>query len=876
MDLKAFGKTLKELRTTAHLTQETLVDQLAVFHDSENLETVPIEAQLVSKWERAYITKRGRKWPPQEQHVLYLIEVFAPYLTLEEAKVWAFQAGHRLEAANLQRIFSFEAFKSAPFFAFGKLLYEGVKGVAIRRGESYRAILNDLAEYLKFAPTTLAGWRCGEGLPQSGTLLKLAEEFVDNGNANQSWIEDFLNRGNYGSAQAIADAKHILFLREQQLLRHNRKIMLEKVRGFWVEGVLETSLTNICQIDVQFEERHDLVRDDLREAWTNIVQPSSQPNQLFPPETKIVDIFDQNRRSLLIVGKPGAGKTTMLLSLAREAINQARMDATQPIPAVFNLSSWTKEKGPIATWLIDELRDKYNDIREEIAKAWVEEDKLLILLDGLDEVTSEYRDLCVSEIDAFCQDHPTPIAICCRLEDYEALSSRLPVKGAVSLQSITPEQVDTCLADAGPEYAGVRKMLSNSLALQKLVDSPLMLNILAIAFQGDTSREWRETDTVDQIHKEIFAAYVEKMFNRIARTQKELYSKEQMIEWLTWLARRMRQHHESILLIERIQPSWLDYDIQRKLYTSISRLTVGQVFGLPFGLFFGLLSGFTFSEIFYDNFWQAQVSQIFSLFFWIIVGLIIGQMAGVVFAFLLERHATSDKINTVETIKWSWQVMQKKFFAGFRTGIMIGAVFAFVIICLGLLANDAGGGVLFGLMAFLIFGLSLGLIFGFLTGFENYELVLQDRIQPNQGIRQSRNNAIKVGVTSSLIGVPIGILILVFTIIIIIILNGGIRTRGEMALLAFIFFLGSLQFTVLGAVSGIFAGGIASLNLGGLAVIRHFILRLILYLSGCTPFKLTRFLDYATDLILLRKTGGSYIFIHPMLMDHFVREEDQV
>jgi hypothetical protein len=64
------------------------------------------------------------------------------------------------------------------------------------------------------------------------------------------------------------------------------------------------------------------------------------------------------------------------------------------------------------------------------------------------------------------------------------------------------------------------------------------------------------------------------------------------------------------------------------------------------------------------------------------------------------------------------------------------------------------------------------------------------------------------------------------------------------------------------------AGLIVWLNRGGSAVIKHYTLRLTLWLSGYTPFKFIKFLDHCAKLILLKKVGG-YIFVHRMLLDYF-------
>ena len=68
---------------------------------------------------------------------------------------------------------------------------------------------------------------------------------------------------------------------------------------------------------------------------------------------------------------------------------------------------------------------------------------------------------------------------------------------------------------------------------------------------------------------------------------------------------------------------------------------------------------------------------------------------------------------------------------------------------------------------------------------------------------------------------------------------------------------------------GLIAGLIVGLNRGGSAVIKHYALRLILWRNGYTPLNFVKFLDQCARLILLKKVGGGYIFIHRMLLDYF-------
>ena len=68
---------------------------------------------------------------------------------------------------------------------------------------------------------------------------------------------------------------------------------------------------------------------------------------------------------------------------------------------------------------------------------------------------------------------------------------------------------------------------------------------------------------------------------------------------------------------------------------------------------------------------------------------------------------------------------------------------------------------------------------------------------------------------------------------------------------------------------GIFWGLIGFEALGGIAFIRHFTLRYVLYRNHLAPWNLVSFLDYCVEKSLMQKTAGGYKFNHPLLKEHF-------
>ena len=189
------------------------------------------------------------------------------------------------------------------------------------------------------------------------------------------------------------------------------------------------------------------------------------PSRVLPSSASIGAVFEEMHRSLLILGEPGSGKTTTLLDLARVALLRAEGDPSEPIPVVFNLASWAERRLPLADWLCEELHNKYQ-IPVGIAKPWIMHDELMLLLDGLDQVHAAHQSDCVKAINAFLDQHLVAVAICCREQDYQTLGTPLNVRGAVTLQPLSAEQIQRFLAAAGLQKSPFAEELAQDPILQ--------------------------------------------------------------------------------------------------------------------------------------------------------------------------------------------------------------------------------------------------------------------------------------------------------------------------------------------------------------------------------------------------------------------------
>src|SRR5215469_4944431 len=204
-------------------------------------------------------------------------------------------------------------------------------------------------------------------------------------------------------------------------LYQNRMRLLQRVRSFWITGVLEQSLYGVALITLGLQEQPDAVVN----PWQLVMQETVQPTRPLLTDPRITQIYNNANGELLILGEPGAGKTTLLLDLARNLLKRAEQDLTYPMPVVFNLSSWTRKRQSLRTWLIEELETKYR-VPRKVGSDWINANQILPLLDGLDEVDIYALSACIQAIDDYHQAHSlVPLVVCCRTNEYLLQANKL-------------------------------------------------------------------------------------------------------------------------------------------------------------------------------------------------------------------------------------------------------------------------------------------------------------------------------------------------------------------------------------------------------------------------------------------------------------------
>jgi hypothetical protein len=626
------------------------------------------------------------------------------------------------------------------------------------------------------------------------------------------------------------------------------EILRRRVNEYWIDGVLKHSLHNEVLISLGKRE----IGDAVDAPWKYTVELSDSVSSGPLVDRDVNAIYDATGL-LLILGEPGSGKTTTLLDLTRTLLDRARDDIKERVPVVLNLSSWKKKKKqPLVEWMSDELSEKYR-VPRKIAHFWLQNNYLLPLLDGLDEVQTSVRPNCVATMNEFIEkSNPSGLVVCCRLNEYRWLPERLKLNGAICLEPLSKDEAAKYFARGGSKLAALREAVNRDSVLRELAQTPLMLSVMSLAFQGVNVGELarQKGKTLEEGRKQIFRLYTEQMFQRKG-TASLVFPQEKIIDWLSWLARKMREHSWSVFLVEGLQPSWLRTGTQRAAYATVVPLIVGLIVWLLCGLGGGSLAdglaiglgvfaavglgqfivkdelGWSESRL-QAGLWGAGASFFASM---LIGGFAPHVLGAILIGGLIGGLGSSPpgQITSVEMMAWRWNQFWKGFIGfipppSYRPHrsrlIIMFFFFLFGALLVAMGEHNLIAGLLFGLYAFLFTCLTplllIGLISGLARGFT--DTVKTGKASPNEGMKLSRKNALVAFLISCLTFGLFGLI--VWRIV-------GLR---------------------IGLVAGLVCGLITGLNRGGSAVIKHYALRLVLWISRCTPLNFIKFLDHCDKL----------------------------
>ena len=233
---------------------------------------------------------------------------------------------------------------------------------------------------------------------------------------------------------------------------------------------------------------------------------SGDPNLLFElaqdklAEEKIESLQPEEAlkryRHMAVLGDPGAGKTTMLKYLCLLSA-QTKLSGLPGLPVFVTLNRYAKtpHRG-LVDFIVDDVAERYGFAQlRPFLESRLEEGSVLLLLDGLDEVTvgsleeaeTTYHRT-ANEINRLATRYPRcPIVVTSRRAGWKG--SLAPTFRTMTVLDFTWQDIqrfiDNWFGQGSDRARGLQDRLSRQVRMQSLAANPLLLSLIAIAFERD-------------------------------------------------------------------------------------------------------------------------------------------------------------------------------------------------------------------------------------------------------------------------------------------------------------------------------------------------------------------------------------------------------
>jgi len=188
-------------------------------------------------------------------------------------------------------------------------------------------------------------------------------------------------------------------------------------------------------------------------------------------------------QKLVVLGKPGAGKTTFMKYLAMSCLSNRFHGELMPI--FVTLKAYAEERGQpsLENYILKEFAKR--KVSQDVAKQLLDNGRALILLDGLDEVKKEDDRRVKQDIDQFSRDWlKNRFAITCRIAAREYLFDKFT---EVEVADFDDGQIETFVNNWFRERDESKaerllERLKGNKPVKELAKSPLLLTLLCLVF----------------------------------------------------------------------------------------------------------------------------------------------------------------------------------------------------------------------------------------------------------------------------------------------------------------------------------------------------------------------------------------------------------
>ncbi|MBD2666543.1 putative signal transduction protein with Nacht domain protein [Richelia sinica FACHB-800] len=268
------------------------------------------------------------------------------------------------------------------------------------------------------------------------------------------------------------------------------------------------------------------------------------------------------KQYLMVLGEPGTGKSTFLRKMGLEALKGKEGEFKHDcIPVFIELKRFTSSEINIEKFIIEEFRTCNCPVPEKFTAKVLEQGKLLILLDGLDEVPSQNLTTTINKIQNFVDKYDkNRFIVSCRTAAYRHNFRRFT---DVAMTDFDDEQIQQFINNWFHQEDDKQAQTSNKCwellqkpeneAAKELAHTPLLLTFLCLVYERSQNfpnnrsvlcrkalrillEEWASEKRIlrDEIYQGLYTDLEEVLLSEIAYTgfvsNRLFFSQQEIVE----------------------------------------------------------------------------------------------------------------------------------------------------------------------------------------------------------------------------------------------------------------------------------------------------------------------------------------------------------
>lgn len=267
---------------------------------------------------------------------------------------------------------------------------------------------------------------------------------------------------------------------------------------------------------------YSLTRDELANKFNSNTRMNLSDRNRLSTE-KIINAFDK----IVILGNPGAGKTTFLKSIALLNLKKGEAIKKRRIPVFISLRDFSQSQLALEDFLAQQFNLHLSEDSEKLIKRLLLKGKCQVLLDGLDEISISNQNYVIGQINSFSTKFKdNQIVVSCRIGAYHNWFQEFCNLEIAHFDDSQIKKFAKKWFSDEDKIDDFWTKLQNNIAIKELASNPLLLSLICISYNAKNTFPENKAKLYDSAVEALMSKWDKQKQVKREETIEEISSKD--------------------------------------------------------------------------------------------------------------------------------------------------------------------------------------------------------------------------------------------------------------------------------------------------------------------------------------------------------------